>query len=124
MTHRRRAQPDDPKRVDEDLGRDDEGIGSVRPDEVVPIDPEDEGIGSVRPEEAVPIAPDDEGIGSVRPEEVVPLDPDDEGLGSVRPGRRRASSRATVPRGARRYRPVACSCGSNIENGSSMSSAS
>ena len=62
----RRTQAADPKRVDEDLGRDDEGIGSVRPDDVIPIEPEDEGVGSVRPEEVVPLDPDDEGLGSVR----------------------------------------------------------
>ena len=34
--------------------------------------PEDEGIGSVRPEEMEPLAPNDEGIGSVRPDEIRP----------------------------------------------------
>jgi hypothetical protein len=72
------------QRSDVPLDPDDEGIGSVRPEETVPLDPDDEGIGSVRPEETVPLDPDDEGIGSVRPEETVPLDPDDEGIGSVR----------------------------------------
>jgi hypothetical protein len=35
------------------LGPDDEGIGNVRPEEVVPLGPDDEGIGNVRPEEDV-----------------------------------------------------------------------
>ena len=49
------------------------------------LDPDDEGLGNVRPDEVVPLDPDDEGLGNVRPDEVVPLDPDDEGLGNVRP---------------------------------------
>ena len=31
------------------LDPDDEGLGNVRPDEVVPLDPDDEGLGNVRP---------------------------------------------------------------------------
>jgi hypothetical protein len=30
------------------LGPDDEGLGNVRPDQVVPLDPDDEGLGNVR----------------------------------------------------------------------------
>ena len=48
------------------LKPDDEGLGNVRPDEVVPLDPGDEGLGNVRPDEVVPIGPDDEGLGNVR----------------------------------------------------------
>jgi len=33
----------------------------------VPIGPDDEGLGNVRPDEVVPIGPDDEGLGNVRP---------------------------------------------------------
>jgi len=80
-----RPKSADPKRVNEGLGRDDEGVGSVRPEDAIAIDPGDEGVGSVRPEDAVPIDPDDAGIGNVRPEDAIPIDPDDEGIGSVRP---------------------------------------
>ena len=31
------------------------------------LDPGDEGLGNVRPDEVVPIGPDDEGLGNVRP---------------------------------------------------------
>jgi hypothetical protein len=31
------------------LDPDDEGLGNIRPDEVVPLDPDDEGLGNVRP---------------------------------------------------------------------------
>ena len=31
------------------LDPDDEGLGNVRPDEVVPLDLDDEGLGNVRP---------------------------------------------------------------------------
>jgi hypothetical protein len=31
------------------LDPDDEGLGNVRPDDVVPLDPDDEGLGNVRP---------------------------------------------------------------------------
>ena len=37
----------------------------------MPLDPDNEGLGNVRPEEVVPLGPDDEGLGNVRPEEVV-----------------------------------------------------
>jgi hypothetical protein len=33
----------------------------------VPLDPDDEGLGNVRPDEVVPLDPDDEGLGNVRP---------------------------------------------------------
>ena len=32
------------------LKPDDEGLGNVRPDEVVPLDPGDEGLGNIRPD--------------------------------------------------------------------------
>jgi hypothetical protein len=32
------------------------------------LDPDDEGLGNVRPDEVVPLGPDDEGLGNVRPE--------------------------------------------------------
>jgi hypothetical protein len=68
--------------IDADLD-DDKGLGSIRPEEITPVDPDDEGIGNVRPAEITPLQPGDEGIGSVRPEEAPPPDPDDEGLGSL-----------------------------------------
>jgi hypothetical protein len=66
-----------------DAQLDDQGFGSVRPEEAEPLGPDDEGIGNVRPGEAEPLEPGDEGIGSIRPEEVPPPEPDDEGLGSL-----------------------------------------
>jgi quercetin dioxygenase-like cupin family protein len=62
----------------------DEGLGNVRPDEVVPLEPDDEGLGNIGPDDVIPLEPDDEGLGNVRPDEVIPLEPDDEGLGNIR----------------------------------------
>ena len=84
---RMQATPADPKRVDEDLGGDDEGIGNVRPDEVVPIEPEDEGIGSVRPEEAVPMIATTRASAASDPRMSFRSIPTTKGLGSVRRGR-------------------------------------
>jgi quercetin dioxygenase-like cupin family protein len=67
------------------LEPDDEGLGNVGPDEVVPIEAGDEGLGNIRPDEVVPIEAGDEGLGNVTPEDVVPLEPDDAGLGNIRP---------------------------------------
>jgi hypothetical protein len=36
----------------------------------VPLDPDDEGLGNVRPDEVVPLDPDDEGLGNVRPHNI------------------------------------------------------
>jgi uncharacterized protein (DUF488 family) len=33
----------------------------------MPLDPDDEGLGNIRPDEVVPLDPDDEGLGNVRP---------------------------------------------------------
>jgi hypothetical protein len=33
----------------------------------MPLDPDDEGLGNVRPDEVVPLDPDDEGLDNVRP---------------------------------------------------------
>ena len=50
-----------------DLGRDDAGFGSIRPDQVVELDRNDVGIGSIRPDEGFDLDPGDVGFGSVRP---------------------------------------------------------
>jgi len=33
----------------------------------VPLDPDDEGLGNIRPDEVVSVDPDDEGLGNIRP---------------------------------------------------------
>jgi hypothetical protein len=36
----------------------------------MPLEPDDEGLGNIRPEEVVPLEPDDEGLGNIRPDVV------------------------------------------------------
>ena len=64
---------------------DDAGLGNIRPEQMVGLDPRDAGLGNIRPEQMVGLDPHDAGLGNIRPEQMVGLDPRDAGLGSIRP---------------------------------------
>ena len=64
---------------------DDAGLGNIRPEQMVGLDPRDAGLGNIRPEQMVGLDPRDAGLGNIRPEQMVGLDPRDAGLGNIRP---------------------------------------
>ena len=39
------------------------------------LDPDDDGLGNVRPDEVVPLDRDDEGLGNVRAPHIIPVEP-------------------------------------------------